>query len=81
MTSQNCGLLIGTISLPYHVCNAEVYSTPSAMSVTQLMTVGHEHNTGYGGGEVKHHDAGWRLSREDMLQLKKGNKEVTLMYT
>jgi len=51
------------------------------MSVTQLMTVGHEHNTGYGGGEVKHHDAGWRLSREDMLQLKKGNKEVTLMYT
>jgi hypothetical protein len=51
------------------------------MSVTQLMTVGREHNTGYGGGEVKHHNAGWRLSREDMLQLKKGNKEVTLMYT
>ena len=44
------------------------------------MAVGHEYNTGYGGGEVKHQDAAWRLSRKDMLQLKKGNKEVTLMY-
>ena len=56
------------VSLPYHVCNAEVYSTPSAMSVTQLMAVGREYNTGYGGGEVKHRDAGWKLSREDVLQ-------------
>ena len=56
------------ISLPYHVCNAEVYSTPSAMSVTQLMAVGGECNTGYGGGEEKHEDAGWKLSREDVLQ-------------
>lgn len=38
------------------------------MSVTQLMAVGREYNTGYGEGEVKHQDAGWKLSREDVLQ-------------
>ena len=38
------------------------------MSVTQLTAVGREYNTGYGGGEVKHQDAGWKLSREDVLQ-------------
>lgn len=38
------------------------------MSVTQLMAVGREYNMGYGGGEEKHQDASWKLSREDVLQ-------------
>ena len=40
------------------------------------MAVGHEYNTGYGGGEVKHQDAAWRLSRKDMLQLEKVTKKL-----
>ena len=68
------------ISFPYHVCNAEAHSTPSAMSVIQLMAVGPKYNTGYGGGEVRHQEAGWKLSREDVLQWKKRNKEVTLLH-